>query len=77
MNSEEGLFPRWCHLCIDMQRMFAEETLWHVDWMPRIIENVGRVVENSPHTTIFTRFIPPPDAAPRRGGGGVIMRNGG
>ncbi|MGP4688062.1 cysteine hydrolase family protein [Agrobacterium pusense] len=62
MNSEEGLFPRWCHLCIDMQRMFAEETPWHVDWMPRIIANVGRVVESSPHTTIFTRFIPPPDA---------------
>ncbi|MGV1821798.1 cysteine hydrolase [Agrobacterium tumefaciens] len=61
MISHERTFLQWCHLCIDMQRMFAEETPWHVDWMPRIIDNVGCVVENSPERTVFTRFIPPPD----------------
>jgi len=24
---------RWIHLCIDMQRMSAEDTPWHVPWM--------------------------------------------
>ncbi|MGO6900177.1 cysteine hydrolase, partial [Rhizobium ruizarguesonis] len=22
----------WIHLCIDMQRVFAEDTPWHVPW---------------------------------------------
>jgi nicotinamidase-related amidase len=47
------------HLCIDMQRMFAEATPWQVTWMgmisPAVIELAGRHKER----TIFTRFIPP------------------
>ncbi|MGO4567605.1 cysteine hydrolase family protein [Rhizobium sp. 2YAF20] len=49
----------WIHLCIDMQRMFAEETPWHVRWMrevsPQIEELAGRHAER----TIFTRFVTP------------------
>ncbi|MBB3657018.1 nicotinamidase-related amidase [Rhizobium sp. BK650] len=52
----------WIHLCIDMQRMFAEQTPWHVPWMatvsPQIVELAGRY----PERTIFTRFMPPPTA---------------
>jgi hypothetical protein len=27
----------WRHICVDVQRMFAEETPWHVPWMARVI----------------------------------------
>ena len=61
---EEGLRfgplrGRWVHICIDMQRMFAESTEWHTPWMERVLPNVIAVVELDPARTIFTRFIPP------------------
>ena len=48
-----------------MQRLFAEQTPWHVPWMPRVLPQVRALAERCPHRTIFTRFIPPrsPDAA--------------
>lgn len=46
------------HLCVDMQRMFAEDTDWHTPWMARTLPNVRRIVEAEPSATIFTRFIP-------------------
>ena len=49
----------WAHLCVDMQRMFAEETEWHTPWMERTVPNVVKIVELEPTRTIFTRFIPP------------------
>ena len=52
----------WVHLCIDMQRMFAEQTEWHTPWMERVLPNVVRLVELQPARTIFTRFIPPPSS---------------
>jgi nicotinamidase-related amidase len=60
---EEGLrfgplADSWVHLCIDMQRMFAEPTEWHTPWMERVLPNVVAVVELDPARTIFTRFIP-------------------
>lgn len=27
----------WKHLCIDMQRLFAEDTPWHVQWMASVL----------------------------------------
>jgi nicotinamidase-related amidase len=64
---DEGLrFGRlrenWVHLCVDMQRMFAEPTEWHTPWMERVLPNVVAVVELDPARTVFTRFIPPPSA---------------
>lgn len=53
------LGENWVHLCIDMQRMFAEETEWHTPWMERVLPNVVSLVELDPARTIFTRFIPP------------------
>lgn len=32
----------WRHLCVDMQRVFAEDTPWHVEWMDRIKGGGGR-----------------------------------
>lgn len=48
----------FAHVCVDMQRMFAEETDWHTPWMRRALPNVRRLVAARPSATIFTRFIP-------------------
>lgn len=62
-----GLEPQAIHLCVDMQRMFAEDTEWRTPWMERVLPNVVRLVEARPERTVFTRFIPA--AEPGRGVG--------
>jgi nicotinamidase-related amidase len=47
------------HLCIDMQRLFAEETPWHTPWMERVLPVVEAIAARHAEHTIFTRFIPP------------------
>lgn len=49
----------WIHLCIDMQRMFAEQTPWHVPWMQQVSPQIQEVVERHAQRTVFTRFVPP------------------
>lgn len=49
----------WCHLSIDMQRIFAEDTPWRVEWMDRITDQVVEIASRHAERTIFTRFIPP------------------
>jgi nicotinamidase-related amidase len=53
------------HLCIDMQRLFAEGTAWQVPWLPRILPGVLEIARRHASRTIFTRFVPPerPDRA--------------
>ena len=46
------------HLCVDMQRMFAEETAWKTPWMGRVLPVVESLVAPFPTKTCFTRFIP-------------------
>jgi nicotinamidase-related amidase len=46
------------HLCVDMQKIFAEGTAWHTPWMERVLPMVARIAEAKPEQTIFTRFIP-------------------
>lgn len=46
------------HICVDMQRLFAEDTAWNTPWMERVRPNVRRLAEHRPTSTIFTRFIP-------------------
>jgi nicotinamidase-related amidase len=62
LEAADSMPDNWIHLCIDMQRMFAEQTPWHVPWMatasPQIVELSGRYAER----TVFTRFVPPPNA---------------
>jgi nicotinamidase-related amidase len=55
------------HLCVDMQRMFAEATDWHTPWMARVRPAVHRIASRFPERTIFTRFIPVDDANQARG----------
>lgn len=55
------------HLCVDMQRLFAEATPWHVPWLSRILPQVVALATHCPARTIFTRFIPPPSAQQAEG----------
>ncbi|WP_426240297.1 cysteine hydrolase family protein [Pararhizobium sp. DWP1-1-3] len=57
----------WVHLCIDMQRMFAEDTPWHVPWMQQVSPQVQEIAKHHPQRTIFTRFVPPKRAADMAG----------
>jgi nicotinamidase-related amidase len=47
------------HLCIDMQRVFAEATAWHTPWMARVLPFITAIAGRHPARTVFTRFIPP------------------
>lgn len=53
------LEPGTVHLCIDMQRLFADGTPWHTPWLQRILPLVTLLSERAIERTIFTRFIPP------------------
>ena len=46
------------HICVDMQRMFAEDTEWKMPWLERVLPNVLSITSTHPERTIFTRFIP-------------------
>lgn len=49
----------WIHLCIDMQRMFAEDTPWHVPWMKEVSPQIQEIAQRHRQRTVFTRFVPP------------------
>lgn len=51
------LGPRTVHLCVDMQRLFAEGP-WTTPWLKRVLPRVRDIVDAHPAETIFTRFIP-------------------
>ena len=46
------------HLCVDMQRMFAEGTEWKMPWLERVLPNIVLITSAHPEKSIFTRFIP-------------------
>mgnify|MGYP001570147274 FL=1 len=58
---------QWIHLCIDMQRMFAENTPWHVAWMKEVSPQVQEIAQRHPRRTVFTRFVPPKRAEDMHG----------
>lgn len=47
------------HVCIDIQRLFAEKTDWHTASIPAILPMILRLAEHAPARTIFTRFTTP------------------
>ncbi|KQW80742.1 cysteine hydrolase [Brevundimonas sp. Root1279] len=55
------------HLCIDMQRLFAEETPWRTPWMTRVLPVVVKLCEHRPERVCFTRFIPARQVGEGRG----------
>ena len=46
------------HLCVDMQRMFAEATEWKMPWLERVLPNIAAITSAHAERTVFTRFIP-------------------
>ncbi|AOF93025.1 isochorismatase family cysteine hydrolase [Sinorhizobium sp. RAC02] len=53
------MLGNWRHICVDMQRMFAEDTPWRVSWMEAVSPQVVEVAERYSARTTFTRFCPP------------------
>lgn len=51
--------PHCAHICVDMQRMFAEPTDWHAPWMNRVVPAIEALADAHAQRTIFTRFITP------------------
>jgi nicotinamidase-related amidase len=46
------------HICVDMQRMFAEDTEWKMPWLERVLPSIVEISAAHSERTIFTRFIP-------------------
>ncbi|MGR9424476.1 cysteine hydrolase family protein [Rhizobium leguminosarum] len=57
----------WRHICVDMQRMFAEDTPWQVAWLERVSPQILELAGRYPSMTIFTRFVPPKHLDQARG----------
>ena len=53
------LTKRTIHLCVDMQEVYARDTLWHTPWMTRVLPVICNIADHHPEQTVFTRFIPP------------------
>jgi nicotinamidase-related amidase len=49
---------RCVHVCVDMQRLFAEPSQWATPWITRILPQIERLVEKRAEQTVFTRFLP-------------------
>ncbi|MDG3576346.1 cysteine hydrolase [Rhizobium sp. YJ-22] len=56
------------HVVIDMQRLFAEDTVWHTPSLHDILPNVLRLCAAFEARTLFAKFMLPetPDHAPGR-----------
>ncbi|WP_043113504.1 cysteine hydrolase family protein [Solimonas soli] len=55
------------HLCIDMQRVFADDTPWHTPWFGRVLPRVVELSRAWGERTVFTRFMPPRQPQQRPG----------
>ncbi|OHV87396.1 cysteine hydrolase family protein [Mesorhizobium sp. ORS 3428] len=53
-----SLGERCAHLCVDMQRLFAEPSEWATPWITRVLPRIATLVERKAEQTIFTRFVP-------------------
>jgi nicotinamidase-related amidase len=54
-----GPIERAVHVCVDMQRLFAEETEWASPVVHEIAPTVARICAHAPERTLFTRFLTP------------------
>lgn len=58
---------RAVHLAIDMQRIFADRTDWHMADFHAIVPNVAAIAAALPGRTLFTRFVVPHRAEHAKG----------
>lgn len=55
-----GAFGNWTlHVVVDMQRMFSEQTEWHVPTMPEVVPGITALAAAHRAATVFTRFVTP------------------
>ncbi|MBA1143068.1 cysteine hydrolase family protein [Mesorhizobium neociceri] len=52
------LGDRCAHICVDMQRLFAEPSQWATPWITRVLPQIERLVQRRAAQTLFTRFLP-------------------
>ncbi|UDL96023.1 cysteine hydrolase [Lichenihabitans sp. PAMC28606] len=62
MSNVLGFYGSSVHVCIDMQRLFAEVTAWHTPALEGIIPNVAALARAAPNQTLWARFNVPPHA---------------
>lgn len=60
-NSLTSLGRDTLHVVIDMQRMFAEPTEWHVPTLGQVLPPILALANGRPAATFFTRFMTPAD----------------
>ena len=56
------------HVVIDVQRIFAEETVWHTPVIGEILPNLIALCEALPDRTLFAKFMLPQSAESASGG---------
>jgi nicotinamidase-related amidase len=61
------LTPGTVHLCIDMQRLFAQDSPWASSAVASALPAAREICLRKPAATIFTRFICPRDLRTARG----------
>ena len=62
------------HLCVDMQRMFAEGTEWKMPWLDRVLPNILSITSTHPEKTIFYPLHPGPEARSGRRNVAALLR---
>ncbi len=62
MQEIQPIGPDAVHVCVDMQRLFADRTDWHTPSIPEILPNILRLTEHAPARTVFTQFTTPEHA---------------
>ena len=55
------------HVAVDMQDLFAGDTVWHTPSIPEIVPNILRLTQSRPSRTVFTRFVTPRNADEAQG----------
>jgi nicotinamidase-related amidase len=66
---------RAVHACIDMQRLFAEESEWASPVVYEIAPRLSRIVAHAPQLTLFTRFLTPERAEEAKGQWQIYYRH--
>lgn len=59
MTIDDLLKSKWVHLCVDMQRIFYNNTDWRVVAIDDIKPPIEQIVSLAPSKTIFTCFTTP------------------
>ena len=62
------------HLCVDMQRMFAEGTEWKMPWLDRVLPNILSITSTHSEKTSLHPLHPGPQARSGRRNVATLLR---